>query len=72
MKPPLRAAFLLVIELKPHPAHLENLSKKSYPGLFNTLVEKGVEKAGSIFVSGSPRDVSTPCTEMVAGTLVVS
>jgi hypothetical protein len=40
--------------------------------LFNTLVEKVVEKGGSIFVSSSSGDVSTPCTELVAGTLVVS
>ena len=40
--------------------------------LFNTLVEKTVEKEGSIFVTGSARDASTPCTELVAGTLVVS
>jgi 23S rRNA (cytidine1920-2'-O)/16S rRNA (cytidine1409-2'-O)-methyltransferase len=31
-----------------------------------------VEKAGSIFVTGSARDASTPCTDLVAGTLVVS
>jgi 23S rRNA (cytidine1920-2'-O)/16S rRNA (cytidine1409-2'-O)-methyltransferase len=35
-------------------------------------VEKTVEKGGSIFVTGSARDASTPCTELVAGTLVVS
>ncbi len=31
-----------------------------------------MEKGGSIFVTGSARDASTPCTELVAGTLVVS
>jgi hypothetical protein len=36
--------------------------------LFNTLVEKTVEKRGSIFVSSSARDASTACTELVAGT----
>jgi hypothetical protein len=38
--------------------------------LFNTLVEKTVEKQGSIVLSSLVRDVSTPCTELVAGTLV--
>jgi hypothetical protein len=29
-----------------------------------------VEKGGSIFLTVSARDASTPCTELVAGTLV--
>jgi 23S rRNA (cytidine1920-2'-O)/16S rRNA (cytidine1409-2'-O)-methyltransferase len=36
------------------------------------LVENTVEKQESIFVSSLERDASTPCTELVAGTLVVS
>jgi hypothetical protein len=44
--------------------------KRPSAALFNTLVENTVEKAGSIFVSSSARDVSTPCTKLVAGTLV--
>jgi hypothetical protein len=31
-----------------------------------------VEKGGTIFVTVSASDASTPCTELVAGTLVVS
>jgi hypothetical protein len=40
--------------------------------LFNTSVENTVEKYGSNLVTTSTRDASTPCTELVAGTLVVS
>src|ERR1700730_13202795 len=39
--------------------------------LFNTSVENIVEKPGSIFVTSSARDASTPCTDLVADTLVV-
>jgi hypothetical protein len=35
-------------------------------------VENTVEKHGSNLVTTSTRDASTPCTELVAGTLVVS
>ncbi len=39
--------------------------------VFNTFVENAVEKGRSTFVSDSPRDASTLCTEAGAGTFVV-
>jgi 23S rRNA (cytidine1920-2'-O)/16S rRNA (cytidine1409-2'-O)-methyltransferase len=39
--------------------------------VFNTLVENIVEKRRSILLTSSARDASTPCTELVAATLVV-
>ena len=42
------------------------------PPVFNISVENVVEKRGTIVVTPSARDASTPCTELVAGTLVVS
>jgi hypothetical protein len=37
--------------------------------LFNTSVENIVEKGGTIVVTGSARDASTPCTDLVADIL---
>src|ERR1700692_2083300 len=39
--------------------------------VFNTFVENAVEKHLSTFLSDSPRDASTLCTEASAGTFVV-
>jgi hypothetical protein len=39
--------------------------------VFNTTVDKTVEKHGSIFVSDSARDGSALCTDASAGTFVL-
>jgi hypothetical protein len=39
--------------------------------VFNTTVDKTVEKHGSIFVSDSAGDVSALCTDASAGTFVL-
>jgi hypothetical protein len=39
--------------------------------VFNTFVENAVENGRSTFLSDSPRDASTLCTEASAGTFVV-
>jgi len=39
--------------------------------VFNMFVENAVEKPRSTFVSDSPRDASTHCTEAGAGTFVL-
>jgi hypothetical protein len=61
LQPSLRTAFLFA-------DHLPPIANKK---VFNTTVDKTVEKHGSIFVSDSAKDGSALCTDASAGTFVL-